>query len=85
MVAVVAILVLFGIAREFIRSRKDGFDSFALVGCFITSAMIFLIGLLAMLRATKAKHAEDTQEKQSEKTQLRVGNERTHENGVTTR
>lgn len=83
--AIVAILVLFGIAREFIRSRKDGFDSFALFGCLITAAMISLIGLLAMLRATKAKHAEDTQEKQSKKAQPGVGNERTHENGATTR
>lgn len=84
-VAFVAILVLFGIAREFIRSRKDGFDSFALVGCLVTAAMIFLIGLLAMLRATKAKHAEDTQEKQSEKTQPGVGNKRTNENGTAPR
>ena len=83
--AIVAILVLFGIAREFIRSRKDGFDSFALVGCLVTTAMIFVIGLLAMLRATKSKHAENTQEKQSEKTQPGVGNERTNENGDTTR
>ena len=80
-VAVIAILALCIIARDFIRSKNDGFDFFALIGCLITVAMIFVIGLLAMLRATKSKHAEDTQENQSYKTQPGVGKKRTNENG----
>ena len=63
LVTVIAILALCAIAREFIRSN-DGFDIFVLVGCLITTSMIFVIGLLAMLRATKSKHAKDTQENQ---------------------
>ena len=80
-VSVIAILALCAIAREFIRSKNDGFDSFAIIGCLITTVMIFVIGLLAMLRATKSKHAKDTQENQSDKTQSGVGTKYTNENG----
>ena len=80
-VAIIALLALCLVAREFIRSKNDGFDSFALVGSLITVAMIFIIGLLAMLRITKSKHAEDTQEKQSDKTQPGIGTKYTNENG----
>jgi len=80
-VAIAAILALFGIAREFIRNKNDSLDSLTLAACLITAAMIFVIGLLAMLRATKVRNAEDTQEKQGQKTQSGIGLERTHENG----
>lgn len=80
-VAIAAIFALFGIAREFIRNKNDDPDKLTLVASLITAAMIFIIGLLAMLRATKVINAEDTQEKQSQKTQSGVGLERTHENG----
>ncbi len=83
-VAVVAILALFGIAKEFIRNRNDDFDGFALAGCLVSAAMIFALGLLAILRATKTKYAEETQEKQG-KTQPEVGDERENENGATPR
>jgi len=81
LVTVIAILALCAIARDFIRSKNDGFDSFALVGCLILATMIFVIGLLAMLRATKANNAKDTQEKQSDETQSGVGTKYTNENG----
>lgn len=79
---VIAILALCAIAREFIRSKNDGFDTFALVGCLITTSMIFVIGLLAMLRTTKSKHAKDTEENQSVKAQPGVGDKHTNENGT---
>lgn len=80
-VTIAAILALFGITIEFIRNKNDDPDKLTLVASLITAAMIFIIGLLAMLRATKVRNAEDTQEKQSQKTQSGVGLERTHENG----
>jgi len=80
-VAIAAVLALFGITREFIRNKNDGLDNLTLVASLITAAMIFVIGLLAMLRATKVRNAEDTQEKQGQKTQSGIGLERTHENG----
>jgi prolipoprotein diacylglyceryltransferase len=80
-VAIAAIAALFGITIEFIRNKKDDPDKFTLVASLITAAMIFVIGLLAMLRATKVKNAEDTQEKQSQKTKSGISNECTHENG----
>ena len=85
MVAVVAILALWGIATEFIKKKSNGLDSITLAGSLLTAAMIFVIGLLAMLRATKAQDAEDTQQNESEKAQPGAGNERTHENGATPR
>lgn len=84
-VAVVAILALWGIATEFIKKKSNGLDSITLAGSLLTAAMIFVIGLLAMLRATKAQDAEDTQQNESEKAQPGVGNERTDENGTTPR
>jgi len=84
-VAIAAILALFGIAREFIRNKNDGLDNLTLVASLITAAMIFVIGLLAMFRATKVRNAEDTQEKQGQKTQSGIGLERTHENGSSER
>ena len=84
-VTIAAVLALFGIAREFIRNNNDGLDNLTLVASLITTAMIFVIGLLAMLRATKVRNAEDTQEKQSQKTQSGIGLERTHENGSSAR
>ena len=83
-VAVVAILALWRIATELIR-QKSGLDTMTLAGCLAVATLIFVIGLLAMLRVTKAKHAKDTQENESEKAQPRVGNERTNENGTTAR
>ena len=80
-VTIAAVLALFGIAREFIRNKDDGLDNLTLAASLITAAMIFVIGLLAMLRATKVRNAEDTQEKQSQKTQSGVSHERTHKNG----
>ena len=56
-------------------------DNLTFAASLITTAMIFIIGLLAMLRATKVRNAEDTQENQSHKAQSGVGHERTHENG----
>jgi hypothetical protein len=84
-VAVVAILALWGIATEFIKKNSNALDSITLAGSLLTAAMIFVIGLLAMLRATKAQDAENTQESQSETPQPGVGNERTDENGATPR
>jgi len=84
-VAIAAILALFGIAREFIRNKNDGLDNLTLAASLITAAMIFVIGLLAMLRATKVSNVEDTQEKQSKKAQSGVSHKRTHENGSSTR
>ena len=84
-VTIAAIFALFGIAREFIRNKNDEPDKLTLVASLITAAMIFIIGLLAMFRATKVRNAEDTQEKQGQKTQSGVGLERTHENGSSTR
>ena len=84
-VAIAAILALFGIAREFIRNRNDGLDSFALIGSVVTIATIFLIVVLVMLRTVKAKHAKDTKENKSQKAQPGIGDERTHKNGTTTR
>lgn len=82
LVTVIAILALCAIAREFIRSKNDGFDIFALVGCLITTSMIFVIGLLAMLRTTKSKHAKDTEKNQNDKAQPGVGDKHTNENGT---
>jgi len=84
-VAIAAVLALFGIAREFIRNKNDDPDRLTLVASLITAAMIFVIGLLAMLRATKVSNAEDTQEKQGQKTQSGIGLECTHENGSSAR
>ena len=84
-VTIAAVLALFGIAREFIRSKNDGLDNLTLVASLITAAMIFVIGLLAMLRATKVRNAEDTQEKQGQKTQSGIGLKRTQENGSSER
>ncbi|MBA7551583.1 hypothetical protein ES705_44129 [subsurface metagenome] len=84
-VAIAAVLALFGIARELIRNKNDDPDKLTLVAALITTAMIFVIGLLAMLRATKVRNAENTQEKQSQKTQSGIGLERTHENGSSAR
>ncbi len=83
-VAVVSILVLWRIASELIK-EKSGLDSMTLVGCLAVAIMIFILGLLATIRVTKAKYAEDTQEKQGEKTQPGVGDERKKENGATPR
>jgi len=80
-VAIAAIFALFGIAREFIKNKNDDPDNLTLAAPLIIAAMIFVIGLLAMVRATKVKNAEDTQEKQGQKTQSGIGLERTHENG----
>ena len=84
-VAITAILALFGIAREFIKNRNDGLDSLALIGSLVTAAMIFLIVVLAMPRTTKAKHVKDTQKDESQKTQPGIGRKRTHENGTIAR
>jgi len=81
-VALVSILALWRIASELIK-EKSGLDGITLAGCLAVTIMIFVIGLLAMLRATKAKHAEDTQENQSKKTQPRVGNKCENKNGAT--
>ncbi len=83
-VAIVAILLLWRIATELIE-QKSGLDAMTLAGCLAVATMIFVIGLLAMLRVTKAQYAKDTQENQSQKAQPRVGNERTNENGTTAR
>ena len=85
MVAIAAIFALFGIAREFIKNKNDDPDNLTLAAPIITAAMIFVMGLLAMFRVTKVKNAEDTQEKQSQKTQFGIGLERTHENGSSAR
>jgi hypothetical protein len=82
LVAGVAIICLSGIAKEFISNRNDGFDSFAFIGFLITVLLIFVLALIALLRATKFNHAKNTKEKQSEKTQLRVSSERTNEDGI---
>jgi hypothetical protein len=79
--AMAAILALFGIAREFIKNKNDDPDNLTLAAPLITAAMIFVIGLLAMLRATKVLDVKDTQEKQSQKTQSGISNERTNKNG----
>jgi|GEM_PF-3363038 len=84
-VAIAAIFALFGIAREFIKNKNDDPDNLTLAAPIITAAMIFVMGLLAMFRVTKVKNAEDTQEKQSQKTQFGIGLERTHENGSSAR
>lgn len=84
-VTIAAIVALFGIAREFIRNNNDGLDNLTLIASLITTAMIFVIGLLAMFRATKVRNAEDTQEKQGQKTQSGIGLERTHKNGSSER
>lgn len=84
-VAIAAIFALFGIAREFIKNKNDDPDNLTLAAPLITAAMIFVIGLLAMLRATKVLDVEDTQEKQSQKTQSGISNERTNENGSSER
>ena len=80
-VAIAAIFALFGITREFIKNKNDDPDNLILAAPLITAAMIFVIGLLAMLRATKVLDVEDTQEKQSQKTQSGISNERTNTNG----
>jgi hypothetical protein len=84
-VSIAAILALFGIAREFINNKNDDPDNLTLAASLITAAMIFVIGLLAMLRATKVLDVKDTQEKQSQKTQSGISNERTNENGSSAR
>ena len=84
-VAIAAIFALFGIAIEFIRNKNDDPYQLTLVASLITAAMIFVIGLLAMLRATKVNNAEDTQEKQSQETQYGISDERTNENGSSER
>jgi len=83
-VAAIAIIVLSGIAKEFISQKDDGFDGFALIGCFVIASMIFTLGLLAMLRATKFSHAKNTEEQQSEKTKPGISSERTDKNGAPT-
>lgn len=83
-VAVVVILALWGVASEFIKG-KSSLNIMALAGCLVVTTMIFVIGLLAMLRVTKAQYVEDTKENQSEKTQPGVGNECAKENGATPR
>ena len=83
--AIAAILALFGIAREFIRNKNDGLDNLTLAASLITAAMIFVIGLLAMLRATKVSNVEDTQEKQSKKAQSGISIERANKNGSSAR
>ena len=80
-VAVIAIIMLSGVAKEFIRNKNNGFDSFAIIGCFVIASMIFALGLLAMLRATKFNNAKNTQEKQGEETQPGISSERTNKNG----
>lgn len=83
-VAVVAIVALWRIATELIE-QKSGIDGMTLAGCLAVATMIFVIGLLAMFRVTKAQHPKDTEENESEKAQPGVGNERTNENGTTAR
>jgi prolipoprotein diacylglyceryltransferase len=80
-VAIAVIAAIFGITIEFIRNKNDDPDNLTLAAPLITAAMIFIIGLLAMLRVTKVLDVEDTQEKQSQKTQFGISNERTNENG----
>jgi prolipoprotein diacylglyceryltransferase len=84
-VSIAAILALFGISIEFVRNKNNDPDKLTLVAALITAAMVFVIGLLAMLRATKVLDVEDTQEKQSQKTQSGVSHERTNENGNSAR
>ena len=80
-VTIAAIVALFGIAREFIKNKNDDPDKLTLAAPLIIAVMILAIGLPAMYRATKVLDVKDTQEKQSQKTQSGISNERTNENG----
>lgn len=81
-VVLVAILALWRIASELIKERSSLYGM-TLAGCLSVATMIFTIGLLAMLRVTKGKHAEDTQENQSKTPQPGVSNECQKEIGTT--
>lgn len=73
-VAVVAILVLWRIASELIK-EKSGLDGMALAGCLAVGIMIFVIGFLAMLRATKEPHVADSEKHESQKAKPGSSNE----------
>lgn len=83
-VTAVSIIFLSLIAKEFISNRNDGFDCFALIGSLTIALMIFILALIPFLRAIKFNHAKNTQEQQSEKTQLGISRKCTNKNGVTT-
>ena len=83
-VTIAAIVALFGIAREIIKNKNDDPDKLTLAAPIIIAVMILAIGLPAMYRATKVLDVKDTQEKQSQKTQSGISNERPNENGGST-
>ena len=81
LVVIIAIICLSGIAKEFISNRNDGFDSFAFIGSLTIVLLIFVLALIALLRAISFNHAKSTKKQKDEKAQPGVGRECANENG----
>ncbi|HLB73507.1 MAG TPA: hypothetical protein VJJ98_05775 [Sedimentisphaerales bacterium] len=84
-VAVVAILTLGEIACELVKNQADRVDLMTLIGCLAVAAMVSVIGLLGMFWARKERHAENTEEDESQTTEPGVGSQGSNENGTAPR
>jgi len=83
-VTILSVVALWRIVSSLIK-EKSGLDGMTLTGCLAVSTMIFIIGLLAMLRVTKQKHAKNTQERKSKTSQSGVSTECPRNNGAAPR
>ncbi|MBN2269544.1 MAG: hypothetical protein JXN61_02960 [Sedimentisphaerales bacterium] len=81
-VAIVAILTLCKIACDLVKNKADGVDLLTLIGCLVIAAMISTIGLFATFWAGKGYHAENTEEDESDTTELGAGREGSSQNGA---
>lgn len=80
-VAVVTILVLYLIASLFAEEKGKGCDSKTLAFYLAIATMVFIVGLVATLRATKGNNVEDTQKNQRETNKPDLGNGCSQQNG----
>jgi len=79
--SVVSLLVLGRIACEAIRRLGQGPNGMLLAACIIAALMIFTIGLLAILRATKEHNVKSAKEDKGRAIEPESGAADSHEDG----
>jgi len=84
-VAIVTILVLYLVTSLFIENKGKCFDGKTLVAYLVVSSMIFIIGLVATIRATKSKNVEDTQKNRRKTNKSEASNRCSQQNGSSPR
>ncbi|MHC4477377.1 MAG: hypothetical protein ACYTEL_17150 [Planctomycetota bacterium] len=70
-IAGIAVVALWQIAEKLIE-KGSGLDKLTLIGCLTIAAMIFVIGMAALFKATKQYNAQTTQECERQATQSGV-------------